>query len=391
VAHYRLRQLDSALIALRSAAECDPGAVDSRIALAEAYAQKGDDNRALAAFEAALRIQPDAHLALRGAAALYLRHDMNTQAVAVLKKLAQREPVDAQVHADLGAAYAGVNDTERARVNFERALQLQPANVSALIGLGHLELKSNHPAEAIRILSKAVSLDPKAFEPYFLRATAYEAVGRAAEAAADFEKSIKLGGKDPQIYYHLARAYRALGRETESRQALKRFSELRRESNLEDEAQRETARAMLQAKSLIDSGSLREAIAVLERAREKQTGNAQLLFRLAGLYFDTQQYEAAQRDAMAAVELAPSEWTHHYLLGLVEKNLRNWEAARRSLDTALHLNPGAADVFNQLGDLAMRRNDFAEAVRNFGQAARLDPHETSYELNLRTAERLARR
>ncbi len=388
LAHFRLHELEAALIELRSAAECDPRNVDAQSALAEAYAQKGDDNRALAAFEAALKLAPMRKAALRGAAALYLRHDMNSQAIAVLQKLVELEPDDSRIRADLGAAHAGAEDLENARLSFQEALKLDQANVSALVGLGHVELKTGKTGEALSLLDKAIGLDPKSFEPRFLRAAAYNAAGRFADAVQDCREAIRLGGKDPQIYYHLARAYRGLGRKAESEQALAQFSALRSRSTSETQSRREAARLMQQARALVDQGKLAEAIAVLEKARALQGDTPELLFRLGGLYYDTRQYDLARSNTRAALELAPAEWTYHYLLGLIEKDSGAFERARKSLETAVRLNPSAAEAFNQLGDLAMRRGDYAEAVQNFKEAKRINPRESAYELNLRSAQRM---
>jgi len=199
-----------------------------------------------------------------------------------------------------------------------------------------------------------------------------------------------LGGTDPEIYYHLAKAYRGLGREEAARKALTRFSALRSQSNNESGARREAARLMEQAKPLVEEGNLPGAIALLEKGYPLDPTNPHLLFRLAGLYFDTRQYESALRYAQAAISAAPSEWLYHYLLGLIQKSSGELDPAHKSLETAVRLNPLGADAFNQLGDLAMRRKDFAGAIRNFEAAARLEPRVMAYRLNLEAARQRCR-
>src|SRR5438445_6743514 len=81
LARYRLKQLDRAIIELQSASQCGENNAELQVALATAYTEKGDANRALAAFESALRIKSDHAVALRGAAALNLRLEKNEQAV----------------------------------------------------------------------------------------------------------------------------------------------------------------------------------------------------------------------------------------------------------------------------------------------------------------------
>jgi tetratricopeptide (TPR) repeat protein len=183
----------------------------------------------------------------------------------------------------------------------------------------------------------------------------------------------------------LAKAYRGLGREEEGRKALARFSALHSRSKDELEARREAARLIDKAKPLVDEGKLSDAIVLLEKAYRLDPKNPQLLFRLASLHYDMKHYEAARQHVGAALDLTPSEWLYHYLLGLIEKASGSLERARESLETAVRLNPSAAEAFNELGDVAMHRQDFANAIRNFENAARLDPRDTAYQLNLQAA------
>jgi tetratricopeptide (TPR) repeat protein len=387
LARYRLRQLDQAIIDLQSASQCDPGNADTRVALAVAYADKGDDNRAVAAFDSAIQLEPDNVEALRAAAMLDLRHERNERAIVKLEKLVAIEPDDAQAHSELGAAYAGAGNLDKAREQFHSALKLRPNNASALMGLGNAYLKTGQPEEALPLLTKAAKAEPKSYEPRFLLASAYNTMERYAEAAAECNEAIRLGGTDPEVYYHLARAYRGLGQKEDERKSLERFSALRSQSNQDAEMRREAARLINEAKPLVDKGRLPDAIALLEKAYALDQHNPQVLFRLAGLYYDIQQHQTARRYAREAIALTPSEWRYHYLLGLVEKASGKLDAARDSFETTIRLNPSAADPFNQLGNLAMGRNDFTHAIQYFENATRLDPRELAYQLNLDAAQR----
>ena len=392
VAHYRLKLLDQAIIDLQSASQCDTKNPEPEIALAQAYAEKGSESLAVAALEAALRIKPDDVRALRSAAAFYLRRELHRQAIEKLEALVALEKTDLKARADLGAAYAGSGDLEKAREQFQQVLRLRSDHPSALVGLGNVYLKTGRIDEAVALLSQAAKIERQAYEPRFLLGTAFASQGRYSDAIAQFRAAIRLGGgKDPEIHYHLARAYRSLGREEESRQALQRFTRLRSQSNAAVEASREAARLLEQAKPLVDEGKLQDAIALLEKANRLDPTSPRLRFRLAGLYFDTRRYDAARLQVREAIMLAPSEWLYHYLLGLVEQDDGKLDRARESLETAVRLNPSAADAFNRLGNLAMARQDYAEAVRHFKKASQLEPRETAYQLNLKTAKCLAQR
>jgi tetratricopeptide (TPR) repeat protein len=386
---YRLKQLDQALIDLTAAAACNETATAARAALAEAWLAKGDDQRALASFEAILRAEPENAPALSRAAQLYLKHDLNSQAAEVLERLVRMRPGDSKVYSDLGAARAGLNDFAKARESFEAALRIDPSNVSALIGLGHVELKSSQPEAAIGLLSRAAKSDPAAFEPHVLLATAWSDKKQYEDAIRECNEALRRGGDDPQIYYHLARAYRAAGDEEASRKAMAQFAALRSKANDDEEKKREAARMAEQAKTLVNEGRLREAIALLERSRALGASDPQLMFRLAGLYYDTRQFDRAREDVEAAIALAPAEWTYHYLAGLIAKSTGRLAEAAKNLSTASRLNPAGAEVFNELGNVAMAQKNYPEATRDFATAAQLDPREPAYKTNAQAARQLA--
>jgi protein O-GlcNAc transferase len=385
LARHRLKQIDAAIVALRIASECDARNPAPKLALAQCLLENHDENRAAAALEEVLRLEPRNREALRTLSSIYLRHELNERGVATLEKLVAIDGRDLQARADLAAAYAGTLNFDKAREQFEAALALSPEYVPALTGLGHVWLKSGDQEKAIALLSRAAERAPQAYEPRFLLGIAHNGQSRYQEAVDCLKQAVALGGADPEIDYHLARAYRGLGRDEESQKALARFSAVRTQMKDQDEARRQAARLVLEAKPLVESGDLSGAIPLVESAAGLDPSNAQITFQLAGLYFDAQRYDAAREAVSRAIKLAPSEWTYHYLSGLIEKREGRLAEARTSLETAVRLNQSAAEALNQLGDLAMRRNDFAEAVRTFGRAAELDPNDQSYRLNLSVA------
>src|SRR4051794_6101771 len=144
----RLKEFNSAIVALQTSASCSSAAAP-HLALAEAWIAKGDDNRAAASLEAALRSEPRNAGALRALSSIYLRHEVNDKAVPILRRLVEVAPKDAEAHADLAAAYAGAVDFANAHSEFEKALSLDPRHAGALTGLANLLLKTEHASEAL--------------------------------------------------------------------------------------------------------------------------------------------------------------------------------------------------------------------------------------------------
>src|SRR3954454_3831729 len=116
---YRLNRSDAAIIAFRSAVECNPKLVDAHLAMAAAYGERHNDSEALRAYERVLAVDARNTAALSGAANIYLKNNANEKAIQLLERLVVVDAKDADAHADLGAAYAASGDRARAQREFE--------------------------------------------------------------------------------------------------------------------------------------------------------------------------------------------------------------------------------------------------------------------------------
>jgi len=383
---YQRKDLSQALISFRTAVRCDPKLVQAYLAIADIYAERGNENEALAALLQALQIEPKNVLALRAASDLYLRNDQHLKALPLLETLALLTPKSADVHADLAAVYATKGDHKSAETEFRRALELQADNFPALAGLGNLLARAGDDAAAMPLLRKAVQLKPQAYEGHFLLGSALNRLGQFEEARTELEQASRLGGEnDSRVFYQLARACGGLGNAAERRAALTRFSELTKKQKDDDELQRQAAAWIDEARVLLHAGDLEKASARLELAREARPGDATLLFRLAGLNFDLQRYDAAREYIQAAISISPSTWLYHYLLGLVEQSTKHLADARASLETAAKLQSTEAPVFNALGEVLLEQGERQAAIAAFEKAVKLAPNDSNFRKNLESA------
>ncbi len=389
LARYRLKEVDSAVIAFQSAVQCDPHLVLAHLALGEAYSERGNDKEALASYLLALNLEPRNSSALRGAASLYVRGKIPQKAIETLEVLVLVEPNDPQAHVDLGAEYLAVGNQQGSESQFQAALRLNPGDKAALLGLGNAYLRKGDAEGATSTLQQVIRLAPDAPEPRFLLGSEFNREGRFEEAAAQLKNALRLGLEDPQIYYHLARAYGGLGKAEDRSKALAKFSELTKKSKQDAEAQRTALKLVENAKSKVESGDLDGAAASLEQARELRPADDTLLFRLASVNFDLNRNDPARSYAEEAISLAPSEWLYHFLLGEIEIHAKRWEQAKATLQVAVQLNPGRAEIYNALGQAAMGEGDVKFAASNFQRATELEPAKQEYRWNLESSRRAA--
>jgi tetratricopeptide (TPR) repeat protein len=384
LAHYRLQRISDALMQFRTAVACAPNQLMPRIALAEATAASGDQNRAITHYEDALKLDPNSVDSLRGAAFLFLTNQLNDKAIPLLERLLKIVPGDAAARAQLGAAYAAIGRMEDAEKVLKATLAQDPKNASALTGLANVYLKTGRPQPATELLEKSVMAVPS-FEPAFLLGSAYSSQGRYEEAVMAFQRAIQLDAGQAEVYYQMAMALGKLNRNEERTQALQHFRELKEKGQKSEEDVRRAARLIEQAKPLVDRGELVQARQLLQQAHSLQPDSGDILFRLAGLQYDLRQYAAARNSVTDAIRQTSDEWNYYLLLGLIEKDVNRLDESRHALEKALQLNPSSADVHNHLGDLAMRQSQFLKAVEHFQDALKLVPNDRAIQANLQAA------
>lgn len=97
----------------------------------------------------------------------------------------------AATYANLGTAYRTFGEEEKARESYDRALQLNPGQANAYLGLGQLLEKQNKLNEAIESYSRSVELRPTD-RGFLLLGHALESMGRRPEAMAAYQNALKL-------------------------------------------------------------------------------------------------------------------------------------------------------------------------------------------------------
>ncbi len=213
-------------------------------------------------------------------------------------------------------------------------------------------------------------------------------MNRFTEAKNELELSAKNGGnKDPQVYYQLARAWGGLGNTVERRKALEYFSTLTRSEKDYTEKQRQASAWVEEAREFLQKGELELAIKRLESALQVNANDATLMFRIAGLNYDLQHFDAARKYVQAAIEITPSVWLYHYLLGLIERSSHRFSEAKSSLLTAATLQPTEAPVLNALGELLMLTGEYNSAITAFEKAEKLSPDDVTIQQNLESARK----
>ena len=141
------------------------------------------------------RLTADADSALRArdyetASKLYL---------AALERPSVQSPQRAGILANLGIAWHGLNQIEKATAAFEQAVEASPNLAPAQIGLANMYALRGRHSEALEHFDRALKLDPTSAIAHTNRGLSLEGLGRLEEAWREFEW--RYATPDANAYY----------------------------------------------------------------------------------------------------------------------------------------------------------------------------------------------
>ncbi len=109
----------------------------------------------------------------------------------------------APLHANLGRVYSLEGDEARSRYYLERAVELDPQSVPALVYLSRRYLDDHNHAGALPLLERALAQQPGNHGVLVNLGIAYRGVGRHDEARRAYEKALEVNPRDPTPHFDL--------------------------------------------------------------------------------------------------------------------------------------------------------------------------------------------
>jgi tetratricopeptide (TPR) repeat protein len=168
--------------------------------LAQELAHQGRTQEAIAHFQHILSMHAWRASDLIAFGAYIQRNGYFTDAIGQYERAFQTAtdmPTRALALSNIGSAYLDLKNNEQAERNFQRALQLDPKNVPALLGTVVVAEKKRDFELAIQQCATAVSIQPSDLG-YELLGRAYEQSGKSAEAAAAYAQAQRLSSNYEQ-------------------------------------------------------------------------------------------------------------------------------------------------------------------------------------------------
>jgi sulfatase modifying factor 1 len=277
-----------------------------------------------------------------------------------LERAADMDPRNSHAVSARGWARLRTEKVAKARKDFSAALELDEANAEAMAGMGMCALLDGNPRETVRQLDKVLGLAPNYVMAKALRASAHQLAGNLDQALADSADVLRVAPTDVeqlQLRVHLR------GQRFEWPEAVMEVRRMTRALPTLSISQRFAA--SVYSALMLDEQAMAAATLALSDFR---TGENYLLRAHVRPWADV---EGRREDIAAALEIEPGSIPALIALGQLEARVGQHDAASRAFTAVIERGTAGHRVdaliwrgieLQKLGDLAGATRDFSAAL-----------------------------
>jgi tetratricopeptide (TPR) repeat protein len=312
-----------------------PGAsgesLDTILSHADGAMRDGDYQEAALAYEQALQRSPDHPAATANLASCYLRLRTVIKAQELLTSYLGRQPGDPAARLVLARVWLRQGDLDKAAEALREVVRVKPDVLLAQYNLGFIAYRSRHYDEAEEHLRAAIALQPDHVESYYTLGLTLVATGRVDEAIASFERVLALEPKHVGAHFNLAGAYARAGRMKEAGREQAAYGDLSGRSKAHEEKETQIATTMVKAIQLVNERNYPGALTEYLSLAGRYPDHAPIRLEIGRLQVRLGQRREALETLKAATALDPNLSEPHYLLAGLYRETGDTAAADREL------------------------------------------------------------
>ncbi|MBI5031002.1 MAG: tetratricopeptide repeat protein [Chloroflexi bacterium] len=400
ILHYLQDQFDPATKALETAVALQADYTQAHFALGSAYYLQGAYQKAATARETLVQLAPNVSYYHESLAYAYEHLGrLDAAASEYQKALALEE--NAQTRTFLGTVLMRQQKYAPALAEFQKAIALNPNDYFAHGALGDVYAAQGNWNDAIVSYQNALARQDVA-ATHFQLASAYVAQNKTDLAIAEYQKAAALDPKDPLARLTLGNLYGTLGKFDEAVKEYRAALAIKADSvdaylaianteykrcNLSAATQAASSAAAIppiqsRAKSYLAAmylaqGRTDDAAKIYSELRNMPASDSIAHLVVGEYFYHTDNLSEAQREFQIVLETANLTpllaSIAHYDLGQVYFDQDKLIPAESEYNAALTAFPMNALAQSRLGDLAMRKGDFAGALKAYDQTTALLP------------------
>ena len=358
--------------------------------------QRGDLNSAVKFYTTAIAADASLFQAYYQRATALVGLSREAEALADLKKVTELEPNFARAHRGLGQLFLDRGQTDDAKRELARAIELEPTLTGVRIYYASALLRSGEPQRAIEHLRFAIEHREEVTLAYALVGVAEERLGKLAEAFADYSRGIELDANNATAHEGRARLfearreipkaiddYSAAYRAQPSRELALKLAGLHTRVGQSQAAIQLYRRLLLEkpedfasraemACLMAENGQGEEAQKEISRVVAARPADAKLLARVGDFFFKEKPSQAADY-YKRSVEADPKDNRARVQLGASLVRSMQIEAALPVLADAISREPDSYAAHASLATALFKLKQYPEAAREFIWIIRVRP------------------
>ena len=332
---------------------------------------KGSPALAIAQFQQVHPADPPTRLQLIRA---YFDTKQVPQALREANALSSEQPANVQVHFSLGTLLASEKQYKPAQLEFEKADALQPGTFEILFNLGQDLHRNGDLANAQAVLTRALRAKPDSPETLYLLAQVEVDQSRPLDALDVLIRARKLAPDNIDIVFLMARISMSQNFFEDAIPLL--------ESGLQSAPRRPDLLAAL-GQSYFMAGKTEKSIDVFNKLIEVE-GSARSYAFLGLSYRNLGRFDEATQQFQHGLKLDPNNALCLFNLGYIAERQGDPANAETYLQKALQVNPDFPDALLELANVrsaAKKPQEAAQLLRHYVKVSR-DPATGYYKLGM---------
>lgn len=266
-----------------------------------------------------------------------------------------------ELYNNLGIAYYYEKEYEKSIEAFKHALNRKPDLPGSNLFLGLAYVRTSQFEQSIKPLEKAIALDPKVRQAYINLSGSYNEVGKEEMAVQVLQRAGKIFPDDVEVLYSLGGLYYDLMFKTYGKMARVAPNSYRYDQVMgrSFEARQEYPAAIVEFQNAIKD-------------------NAQapgLHYDLGNVFWLQGHYAEARREFEAELEISPEDYLSTWKLGNIYLQERQFDKALPYLQEAIRVKPSLGEAYQDLGKLYMETHDNDRALFYLKKVVEMDPDE----------------
>jgi tetratricopeptide (TPR) repeat protein len=371
-------KLPEAIAAYQQVLKRNPRNEAAELGLADAYRRVHNIEEARAVLQRARRHHPQSAAVLAAMGDLEMEVQSYSAAIAALRGAVTLAPGDLRVRNLLAGAYLSKGEKELALGQLNKALERDPENGPAHFLRAEVYADQNENQKALRDAESVFAAQPGNSRGRTLLAKILVHLKQCERAANLLRPAANPPQLDTEALFLLGNAYECAGQTELAKKARDEFAAASQADRMRAEDEVQSKHYVEQANELAVRGDFGEALGLLQRSLERNPQNGFAYSQRAKIYFSMHQPEQAREAITKALAIQPYQPDFLYVLGVIEENADNFDAALSAFEKITQINPKESDAYFEIGKICAKRGENAKALAAFRTAVELAPDDPEY-------------